>query len=950
MGASKVVTTIVDRSTLLPAQNGIYAIIAFQTSRGSLEPQLVSSQDDLKNKFGSPQLKYGTGYFSAKGYLTQSNTLWVKRVVSETARYSGIIVKGKIDSKLSDTEYDIASPDFIPEAIVNPYFSVNSKGQKVYGLTKNEIDTFTFEQYPSLREYSQVSDVTILSASDNVARIRVSLLDPFEVGMHISVGSKTPANTAPLFTITGLETAPQFLEKVTVQEAVTAKAGDKVWSVKKSVQRLSNTLASTCLTGTDVLTLDTTSGIHEGDELVINDLETVIVKSIDDRQNQVTLASTVAETLDHSASTIDLVTRAGKLITVLTRSATGSSEIFVEASDDIINNNRIIITDASVDEHSFKTYEDGNLVLKKDLFEESWYYLNLDNKVSVSVTDHIYKLLGSDLEERDAMFIYSENPGDWSNKLAIATSPSKNYDNGFVLTVYEDGLPVEEYEGTCEPFIDGFGNQKFIEEMVNGRSSRIKVKYNTELVDADGKVMLPLFTTYCLWRQDSTEIFYDYDTPVTTLEDVLKGDLKIVVTDTANISMGDRIKFKVSNILGDEITREYKVQEKQQDADGNHVITLDRPFAEDELPLGASVIRFNPENNDPATGIYAGRQYFAISKLTKTYPSTLSGSVVYNYVLDEAGNSVLTPGILLDAGTNLFTGGSDGDLVTQADFINAYKVFENASKYPGQLILDGGYTTKAFAKYLVELKNARKNGHVYLSSRLSDELSANYLNDIVEYFTDLGIDDADVSFYAGWQDYFDPDLQMTVQISPDGPAAACQSFTTRQYSFFYPAGGYDNGKVTYSLKTVRDFSEGDQDYLVDNRINPFITDEGSIILWGNETSLRKPSPLQIRSVAMLTLYIKHSVDGMLKYKTFTANNSTLWGQIQGAIDVFMRDQILARGGVYAYKVAVGEVTTDSDIDNRTVNVFIGIQPTSDTKFINCKIAIFNKASEITVSW
>ncbi|RTI48482.1 hypothetical protein C3I27_03450 [Campylobacter jejuni] len=959
MGASKISVSVVDRSTLIPALEGIYALIAFQTERGPLEPQLVTSQTDLKSKYGAPQLKYGTGYFSAKGFLTQSNKLWVKRVVSPTAKYAAMIVKGKINNRLSDTD-GVPSPDFKPESVIIPQVSYDTEGNKVYGLSDQEITTFAFNVYPAERQYKQIN-ARVAAASTDSNRVRVSTLSGFKMGMRISIADSTPNNESPLYEILGTETVPQFLNKVKLKTKTSANAGDKVWSLTTSDQPTSILLAEDATKNAVNLKLSTVESLKVGDVLKINDLETVTVKTIhtqedetEDLRNSIDLVKGITQNLNMADSSVKKVIKTGTFLnSYVSNSIAQQNEVIVSKSDDIINGDTIVFTAPTVDEHSFSTDSEGVVVSSKDTLENDWYYISLDQKVSPTLTNNFYELITASEEERDSLLVYAASPGDWGKDLSVSINEDTNYDKGFKITVYYKGEQVEQFSGTTYEFIDGYGSQKFIEQVVNKQSSYIKVKFNTNYVDEDGRGHLPLYTTKSLWRQEADEIFDSYSSSkrITTLEDVLLNDKRITCTDASDASMGDRIKFRYTSGVDTVLSKEYKIASKETDVQSRDVLILDREIEEkDRIPSGAEIVRFNPAHTDEARGIYEGKQYYSIRELPRVYPYQAVNTIVYQQSTDSDGNIIQKSGVLIDAGSNLFLGGTDGDPVTQADMINAYKVYSTKIEYPGQLMLDGGYTTPSFAKSLTEILDIRQDTHLFISSRLSDEQSANYLKDIVAYRQDLGFDRYDVSIYTGWMNYFDPDLQLDVLIPPDGPAAACQSYTARQQSIFYPSGGYTNGKVDYALSLVRKFTEGDLDYLVDNQINPFRQDQGTILLWGNETSYKKASPLQVRSTAMLMLYITSSLNESLKYFTWTQNNQSTWSSIRLAIDKFMREEIQAKGGVYAYTIGVEEVTTDSDIDNRTINVFIGVQPTSDVKFINCKVAIFGKSNEMTVSW
>jgi phage tail sheath protein FI len=160
--------------------------------------------------------------------------------------------------------------------------------------------------------------------------------------------------------------------------------------------------------------------------------------------------------------------------------------------------------------------------------------------------------------------------------------------------------------------------------------------------------------------------------------------------------------------------------------------------------------------------------------------------------------------------------------------------------------------------------------------------------------------------------------------------------------------GWTRGQVR-GLTVSRKFTEGERDELVANQINPIRYKQGNLVLWGNETLYKKPSPLQLRSVAFLLIYIKYGLESFIEYKLFEFNNENTWITTEKAINAFMRDEVKARQGVYDYKVAIKDVITKSDIDNRRMPIFLGIQPTMDIKMIPITLAIYNSSQSISVS-
>lgn len=580
---------------------------------------------------------------------------------------------------------------------------------------------------------------------------------------------------------------------------------------------------------------------------------------------------------------------------------------------------------------------------EKTAYNEEAKFIELDAPVIVTETDTIFKVEQSEFEERDAFLVVAANAGRWGNHLSIAITPSRDYEQAFNIIVYYKGVQVESWEVTRDPFLDGFGRQMQLEQKVNGKSAYIKVVNNDANVDDEGSAPKPLVTDYSLWRQDAEDIFVDSGNTVT--ENILKGHVEVKLDLTTNLELGTRVKF----LIGDdfELSKEYKVQSLDSN---NNTVTLDRPIEEDEIPVqwidstgsaqDTKLYWFDASINNEAEGIVNGVQYFPISKVDRVF---------YNYPINARFVISGQEGTLLSAGANMTTGGSLGSTATVGDLIRAIKMLSNKESTPVTLLMDGGFTVPAFAQAVDEVAENQGLTHGYLSVSQDAEESVDYLSAIVDYKNSTNLNTHRCSMFTGWTKVYDEYNQLEVWVSPEGFAAAAQSFTTRNYNMWYPAAGWTRGMVR-GLDVKVKFSEGDRDFLVDNRINPIRHRDGSgLVIWGNETLLVKPSPMQLRSVSMLLIVIKQGLENMLEYKTFDLNNERTWSIVEGTLNGFMRDEIQSKGGVYAYEVAVQEVITESDIDNRRMPVFLGIQPTMDIKTIPVTLAIFNSSVDIDVA-
>lgn len=562
-------------------------------------------------------------------------------------------------------------------------------------------------------------------------------------------------------------------------------------------------------------------------------------------------------------------------------------------------------------------------VTKKHIADVPTKYLVLDkNVITPSVMDQKVLIIENyEYEDNDAFLVYA-TPGVWSKDVSFGTAPSKDYpDNAFFLIIYLKGAEVERHEVTLDHYVNGFNSQMFIESVVNSRSKYVRVLRNTNNDDK-----LPLMTDHAYWLRNPEDIFRD--TTISVTEDVLVGHTQIWLDNVGTLTIGDRIKLKHGQpaVLGEEY-KIIRIEGKSVIIDRKSTLNYDRTY-----PI--KVFKFDKNFDDEPNGIRDGIQYFKLTKLDKVYPSNLVGD---SLVISG------TVGKLVDTGTGHLLGGNDGASVSLGEMIQAANVLKSRGNTPINIITDGGLAVPAYGQALLEVAQAQEDCHAFLSNQMEAEQAADPVGATKAYRISLGIDNRQASLFAGWVQQFDEINQVYVWECPAIFAVNAQSYVTRAKTIFTPAAGYVNGQVT-GLNVLYKFDEGQMDELVDNQINPIKYDAGTIVIWGNETLLKRPSPLQLRSVNMLLIALQVGVRGLNEYKLFDFNNESTWDPLRGAVEAFLRDDFHAKGGLYDYKVIMSP--SDLDIDNRRAPLWIGIQPTMDIKTIPTTIAIFNKSAEI----
>ena len=661
-----------------------------------------------------------------------------------------------------------------------------------------------------------------------------------------------------------------------------------------------------------------------------------IIFDVDSDGNQTTLTvkkGTVVKNKSNGAKTVCL------------QDGDESPYIIVASADEFHDGDEIVVLDADGNE----TDDKATQKLKDEI---DLYFVTVKQPITLDSDMSIYKLTKVSLWDTLYSFmVHGLNEGEWNNGIEVGIEKNKDYPDMkcFDLVIWDEGYEVERFLVSLDDkFVDGFNKKRFVETVVNGNSNYIGIKVNPFAKNLKGEPINPKPTDYSIWKREKEMLFgvvKDGDgNPVKVKEDVFAGDIELFLSDVDGIDIGDKLALVPWYDESDELEfgskfNIYTVENKVKD---NKQIFLSKQLNEDyeyddENDRGYVVYKFQKSLTDKDKHIIDGYKYFPWIYL----PYPLYGKHI-GEKMELSGNI----GKVLDAGFNFENGGDDGSVITLADMIFALRSLSNNTKTPVQMLCDGGITVPAYAQEMLRVAMAQgeNNTHCYFSMDPAAEESANPLKDCMAYADKLMINSHLGSLFEGWVKQYDPYNLEYVWVAPSVYGIATQNYVHNNYTLFTPAAGLVRGKVL-GLSIKHQFSEGELDLIVDARINPIINEPGQgLIVWGNRTLYAKPSPLQLRSVAFLLMVIRYGLESYLKYELFNYNNPTTWNRIKSAIDSFMSNDIKAKEGVYDFKCIVAP--SNSDIDNRRLPIFLGIQPMMDINEIEVTLAIFNRSLAI----
>lgn len=284
--------------------------------------------------------------------------------------------------------------------------------------------------------------------------------------------------------------------------------------------------------------------------------------------------------------------------------------------------------------------------------------------------------------------------------------------------------------------------------------------------------------------------------------------------------------------------------------------------------------------------------------------------------------------------------GDDGLAVTDSNLVTACQDFANPAKLPVTILMDGGNAVPSYQVALDTIAKNRMDCVAILSTPYSDEVSANYLNDLVDYRkTDLNLNSSYSGLYTPHVRIQDRFNDRRIFIAPDGFVAGRISFSANQREIWFPAAGFRRGVIN-AIGLSRDFEEGELDQLQNVGINPirFFPGRG-IVIWGQKTLSSRRSALDRMNVRLLLVVIEPAIKELLEDYLFELNDRATRSEVEQKIASYMTN-IQARRGVTDFQVVCDETNNlPQDIDNNKLIVDLFIKPTRSIEYIPFRVVI-----------
>ena len=295
------------------------------------------------------------------------------------------------------------------------------------------------------------------------------------------------------------------------------------------------------------------------------------------------------------------------------------------------------------------------------------------------------------------------------------------------------------------------------------------------------------------------------------------------------------------------------------------------------------------------------------------------------------------------------TGGTDDLAVSAGELELAYDKFADTEAHDINLVIGGkgggagdtAATQDTHVTMITALVDSRKDcvGFVspYRSATVgvasSAATSARAVNNVKTAF-DLCPASSYMVFDSTYKYMYDKynDVYRYVPMNGD-TAGLCANTDAVADPWFSPA-GYNRGNVRGATKLSLNPKKTDRDILYQARVNPVVNFPGQgVVLFGDKTSLAKPSAFDRINVRRLFLVLEKAIATAAKYMLFEFNDEFTRAQFRNMVEPFLRD-VQGRRGIHDFKVVCDSTNNTGEVIDR--NEFIGdiyIKPARSINFI-----------------
>jgi len=316
-----------------------------------------------------------------------------------------------------------------------------------------------------------------------------------------------------------------------------------------------------------------------------------------------------------------------------------------------------------------------------------------------------------------------------------------------------------------------------------------------------------------------------------------------------------------------------------------------------------------------------------------------------NWGTDTTSTYTVVHPITIDS----LTGGTDDLAPTAGELTLAYDKFADTELHDINLVIGGkgggagdtAATQDTHVTMITDLCELRRDcvGFVspYRSATVgvatSSATAARPVNNLKTAF-DLCPASSYMVFDSAYKYMYDKYNDVYRYVPMCGDTAGLCAYTDGVADPWYSPAGYNRGNVRGAIKLSFNPDKAARDILYQARVNPVVNFPGQgVVLFGDKTSLAKPSAFDRINVRRLFLVLEKAIATASKYMLFEFNDEFTRAQFRNMVEPFLRD-VQGRRGIFDFKVVCDSTNNTGEVIDR--NEFIGdiyIKPARSINFI-----------------
>ena len=504
------------------------------------------------------------------------------------------------------------------------------------------------------------------------------------------------------------------------------------------------------------------------------------------------------------------------------------------------------------------------------------------------------------------------DPGSSANTAVITIETVTASSSAATIVVTNEDAYDAHLTGESESAITAFDSATFVARYAGelGDSIQVGIFHQTGTLDD--------------WKEDFTQngktatvTFGDlFDRAPNTSAHVLSKNGGVDVNDEIHIVVVDR-DGKISGTAG-------KVLEKFA-----HVsLATDARSSEGNSNYYRDVLRNNSKY------IYATGQWDLVDAQWESKDSTnitpFNSEPAHSILLANGGN---------DNTSAASTNGNHAAKRYVAD--KGYYLFRDVDSVDVGLLITGqDDASGTLAKNLIDnVAEYRKDAVVFYS--ISNNKSVNNQSqsvkgdDLVTYMTTtINKNSSYAVMDSGWKRTYNRYTDNYVDVPLNGDIAGLCVATDQARDAWWSPAGFNRGQIKNVVKLWFNPDKAQRDKIYKVGVNPVVAMPGAgTILYGDKTSLQKPSAFDRINVRRLFIVLEKAISRAAKFMLFEFNDEFTRSTFRNMVEPFL-GEIKAKRGIYDYKVVCDTSNNTGEVIDR--NEFVGdiyVKPARSINFI-----------------